>query len=110
MAVAFVTQGELRSRLQGNSDFLILDVRSQFDYDRSSLKIMGAVRLPPDQVHLLSHQVPRDKEIIVYCCSSGEETGAQVARELRARGFGSVYPLAGGFRSWLSAGLELEPK
>lgn len=109
MAVAFVTRDELRSRLASNSDPMILDVRSQAEYDVSSLKIRGAARIPPDKVHLLSQNLPRDREIIVYC-SAQETAGVRIARELRAQGFDRVYPLAGGFKDWLSAGFELEPK
>ncbi len=110
MAVAFVTQEELCTRLRCGSDLLILDVRRRVDYDSSSLKIRGAVRLPPDEVKSESHQLPRDKEIIVYSHWEKEQTGQQVVQELRAQGFERAYPLIGGFQQWLSAGLEMEPK
>ena len=49
---------------------------------------------------------PHD-EVIVYCDCPNEASAAILAKQLRARGFGRVRPLAGGFHAWMTEGHEV---
>jgi rhodanese-related sulfurtransferase len=62
-------------------------------------------------LHAVDHHVkdlPRDREIIVYCTCPNEASAAQVAKILMNSGFTKVRPLHGGLEAWIAAGYEVE--
>ena len=46
---------------------LVVDVRSHGYYDRNASRIRGSVRLEPSLLRKAIHELPKDKEIYVYC-------------------------------------------
>ena len=76
--------------------FTILDVRQPNEYN--SGHIPGAKLIPlPDLTERLAEIDPR-KPAIVYCAVGGRSRVA--AQMLSGKGFGTVYNLSGGFKSW----------
>ena len=63
--VARITPEELRDRMDAGEDLYIVDVRSSLASDSSSLP--GAIRLSPEDLTVNWTQVPRDREIILFC-------------------------------------------
>ncbi len=57
---------EVRAML-GNPDVIIIDVRSEWDWLKSTTKIRGAIREEPALVDKWSTKYPKDKKIILYC-------------------------------------------
>jgi hypothetical protein len=62
-----MTVEQLKEKIAGNEPLTIIDVRSQGAYDASDSKIKGAIRIPPDEFDRRSTEVPKDKEIVLYC-------------------------------------------
>jgi len=62
-----ITVDELKEKLAKNEPVFIIDSRSQGSYESSDAKIKGAVRIPADEVEARLKEIPRDKEIAVYC-------------------------------------------
>jgi rhodanese-related sulfurtransferase len=60
---------ELAKRLAvtGRDDLLIVDVRSHGYYDPGAARIAGSVRIEPNQLLEEIEQLPKDKDIYVYC-------------------------------------------
>ena len=58
---------ELKEKLAKNEPVFIIDSRSQGSYDATENRIKGAVRIPLDEVESRLAEIPRDKEIVVYC-------------------------------------------
>ena len=58
---------ETLKEMSGNSDLVILDVRSAHSWESSNLKIQGAIRKNPDEVYAWAHNYRKDKTIILYC-------------------------------------------
>jgi 3-mercaptopyruvate sulfurtransferase SseA len=65
--IARITVDELKERLAKNASVFIIDSRSQGSYDGSEIKIKGAVRIPADEIESRLSEIPRDREIVVYC-------------------------------------------
>lgn len=61
-----ITKEEVKGKL-GNSDIIIIDVRSGRDWDDSQLKIKGAVREDPRKVSAWIDKYSRDKTLVFYC-------------------------------------------
>ena len=77
------------------SPALLLDVRR--DDERASGFIPGSIHIPLDQLRARLGELPRDREIVVYC-ESGQRS-YYAARILSQRGF-RVRNLTGSYRTW----------
>jgi membrane protein DedA with SNARE-associated domain len=63
--IARISPEELRDRLDAGEDLFIVDLRSQVPEDVSL--IPGATRISPEELNARSHEIPRDREIILFC-------------------------------------------
>jgi rhodanese-related sulfurtransferase len=61
-----VSKDYLKAKL-GSPDLVLVDVRSKNDWENSSDKITGAVRMDPKAVDTWLETLPKDREIILYC-------------------------------------------
>jgi membrane protein DedA with SNARE-associated domain len=86
----------------------IFDARSHGYYDQDTTRIAGSRRLEPNSLDQGELELPRDREIILYCTCAREATSGGVARVLAERGY-KVSVIQGGLRAWKKAGLPLEP-
>ena len=57
---------ELKSRL-GDKDTVVIDVRTEYAWERSDSKIKGAVRENPEDVASWAKKYGKDKTIVLYC-------------------------------------------
>ena len=62
-----ITVDELKEKIAKHEPVTIIDSRSQGSYDSTTTKIKGAIRIPLDEVQARLKDIPRDKEIVVYC-------------------------------------------
>jgi rhodanese-related sulfurtransferase len=51
----------------GNPDLILLDVRTEKEWGESDRKIVGAVRVDPDDVSSWAGEYTEDQKIILYC-------------------------------------------
>lgn len=65
LAVARITPMELQQQLVAGQEMFIVDLRSGIA--KESTLIPGAVRISPDELAARSQEIPRDREIILYC-------------------------------------------
>lgn len=63
--VARITPEELRDRLDAGEELFIVDLRSGLAEDGSP--IAGAARIPPEELSTRSHEIPRDRDIVLFC-------------------------------------------
>jgi len=62
-----MTKEELKPLL-GNPDVIVLDVRLEGEWDRSGLKIHGAVRENPEKDYRTwGSKYPKEKTLVFYC-------------------------------------------
>jgi rhodanese-related sulfurtransferase len=100
-----------RARQEAGEVAIVLDVRGPRDWEQSSAKISGALRAYPEI--RIDPRWPKDRLILVFCAwpqGATEVTSAQVALQLRERGFKEAYALLDGFDAWQTAGFPVEPK
>ena len=46
---------------------VVVDLRNQFTLDEDSVQIPGALRLTPEELEMRHEEIPRDRDIILYC-------------------------------------------
>lgn len=68
LRMARITPEELRRRLDaGDGDLVVIDTRSMLDVQRVPYVIPGAIRIDADEVDRRHAEMPRDREIVLYC-------------------------------------------
>jgi membrane protein DedA with SNARE-associated domain len=67
LRIARIGQEELQRRLESGEPILIVDLRSTLDVAAAPVVIPGAIRIPPDELERRHHEIPRDREVILYC-------------------------------------------
>jgi len=100
--MARISVPELQQLIDGGAEPLVLDVRPLAQREASGW-IPGAVLAS----HVRELELAPQHEVIVYCDCPNEASAAQLARELKQRGFKRVRPLAGGFEAWQAHGLPV---
>jgi rhodanese-related sulfurtransferase len=53
-----------------------------------------------DEVEHRQQEIPRDRDIILYCSCPNEVSSARIALLLQRKGFSRVRPLLGGIDAW----------
>src|SRR5262249_22433082 len=87
---------------------VILDLRSSAALEEDPLLIQGAIHVSMDDIEKRSLEIPRDRDVIVYCSCPNEVTSARVALLLHRKGFTRVRPLLGGIDAWRQQNYPLD--
>jgi membrane protein DedA with SNARE-associated domain/rhodanese-related sulfurtransferase len=106
--MARVTPGEVYRRLNEEGGLLIADVRTAANRTADPRKIPGAIAFDPAAAEETLKDLPRDRDIVLYCNCPNDASAARVAKLLMDRGFKKVRPLAGGLDGWVLAGYGVE--
>jgi len=96
-----VNSQEAKYMIDSNDKLIVVDVRELFEYcDATAGHIPGALNYPLSSGVLQERyeELPRDGEILVYCCSGGRSHVA--SNFLDANDFLYVYDMEGGFLAW----------
>ncbi|MCI8819754.1 MAG: rhodanese-like domain-containing protein [Oscillibacter sp.] len=94
-----ITGEEAKARLDANEDAILLDVRTQEEYDGGH--ITGAVCLPNEDIQPdLPLPFEKDAEILVYCRSG--RRSAEAAKKLTDMGYTNVSDF-GSIQNWPEA-------
>ena len=103
-----VSVGEVKSRLDRNEQFLLVDVREESEFAADHL---------PNAIHLGKGVIERDIEtrvpdpatpMVLYC--GGGFRSALAADNLHKMGYTRVLSMAGGIRGWRERGFPLTSK
>jgi membrane protein DedA with SNARE-associated domain/rhodanese-related sulfurtransferase len=104
LRMARISVDELHRLMDAGETPLVVDVRSPIARSMEPRHIPGAVHLPMHGFEGHIKELPRDREIILYCSCPNEASAAQVAKLLIDAGFVRVRPLSGGLEAWIAAG------
>ena len=67
LRVARITPEELKERLDRGEEIVIVDLRHPLDVDSEPHHIPGALHLSPDDLDARHMEIPRDRDIVLYC-------------------------------------------
>ena len=95
--VRFVTWEDIDT--SDSSKQMLLDVRTPAEFSTGSMP--GAVNIPLANLRRRLDELPRDKQIVVFCRVGLIAYNA--ARVLQAHGFTNHYNLSGGYETWHAA-------
>jgi rhodanese-related sulfurtransferase len=110
LRVARITVDELRQKQEAGENPLILDLRASTELDQDPSVIRGALYMNINEIEHRQQEIPRDREIILYCSCPNEAGSAQIALLLRRKGILRVRPLLGGIDAWRERHYPMEPR
>ncbi|HET9694739.1 MAG TPA: rhodanese-like domain-containing protein [Steroidobacteraceae bacterium] len=100
-----MTQDQLLEHQSKHPDHLfVLDVRTPQEYAEGH--VPGAVNVPHDQLASRLAEVPKDKDVVLYC-RSGRRAGL-AADLLKANGYTRLSHLEGDMQAWVEKGRPVE--
>jgi membrane protein DedA with SNARE-associated domain len=67
MRVARITPGELKRRMDAGEDLMIVDLRLTQELEEGKVTLPGALRMSPDELESRHDEIPRGREIVLYC-------------------------------------------
>lgn len=103
-----LTPQDLMDKLRQGEPLVIVDLRSRAEFEANPQKLPGAIRMALEELQKRAAEIPRDRDVILYCTCPNEATSARVALLLRSQGVKRVRPLAGGYDAWRSLQFPLE--
>lgn len=86
-----------------SSDTIKIDVRTRDEYSLGS--IPGFINIPVDELRDHLAELPKDKKIVVTCAVGLR--GYLAYRILTQNGFGDVWNLSGGYKTWSAASTKV---
>jgi membrane protein DedA with SNARE-associated domain/rhodanese-related sulfurtransferase len=104
LRMARIGVADLYELIQAGAAPLIIDVRSITARELEPRWIPGALHVPLEDVARQIKELPRDRDVILYCTCPSEASAARVAKILMNHGFKRVRPLLGGLDAWVAAG------
>lgn len=110
LRMARITVDELHKKQEAGEQPLILDLRSPVELDQDAALIRGAVHMTMEELQLRHQEIPRDRDIILYCSCPNEVSSARVALQLHRQGILRVRPLLGGIDAWRERNYPTEPR
>src|SRR5215813_6842121 len=78
------------------------------DHVAAPYTIPGARRISPEELEQRHHDIPRDRDVILFCACPNEATAAKTALMLKRKGITRVRPLLGGIDAWRELAYPLE--
>lgn len=96
---------DLKLKLQ---DVTLIDVRRKADFDADTSKLPNATWHDPEQIETWSAQLPKGKEVVLYCVRGGGVSNS-VLDNLRGKGIAARF-IEGGIVAWKEAGGEVVPQ
>jgi adenylyltransferase/sulfurtransferase len=95
-----ISATDAKARLDGGWSPFVLDVRGAHEAEIVALGFSDRIQ-PHGQVAAIVDELPRDRDILVYCKLGGRS--ARACAVLRAAGFSRLHSLEGGITGWAAA-------
>lgn len=108
LRTARISADELFQKLEAGETPVILDLRSKSEVARDPACIRGARHVLIDDFSAWQQEIPRDRDIVVYCSCPNEATAARIALQLQRSGITRVRPLLGGLDGWRGHNYPIE--
>lgn len=99
---------ELKKLLDACQPVYIVDLRHPLELLADPFTLPGALHFSPDTLTARNHEIPRDRDVVLYCTCPSEATAAKTALTLQRLGIERVRPLRGGFDEWKRLGFPLD--
>ena len=98
-----VSVSEAWDLIQNEPEMVILDVRTQSEYEEAHIE--GAINIPVEEIADRLNELSANDVILVYC-RTGNRSGTAVGI-MEENGFSKIYHMHEGISTWISEGLPV---
>lgn len=67
LRIARITAEELKQKMDNGEEVVVVDLRHKIDFEAEPETIPGAMHVPPEELEHRHEEIPRDRELILYC-------------------------------------------
>jgi hypothetical protein len=67
LRIARITAAELKQKMDNGEEVVVVDLRHKIDFEAEPETIPGALHVPPEDLESRHEEIPRDRELILYC-------------------------------------------
>ncbi len=99
---------ELKRRLDAGEKVYIVDLRHPLELIPDPFTLPGALHISPEALAARHEEIPRDRDVVLFCTCPSEATAAKTAMALYKLGIERVRPLRGGYDEWKRLGYPLD--
>ena len=108
LAAARLEPAELKRQLDEGQPVFIVDLRHPLEFLPDPFTLPGATHFSPEALQSRHSEIPRDRDVVLFCTCPSEATAAKTAMALYKLGIDRVRPLRGGYDEWKRLGFPLE--
>lgn len=108
LAAARMEPEELKGLLDAGEAVYIVDLRHPLELVPEPYTLPGALLFAPERLTERQLEIPRDRDVVLFCTCPSEATAARTAMQLHRLGIERVRPLRGGYDAWKALGFPLE--
>jgi membrane protein DedA with SNARE-associated domain/rhodanese-related sulfurtransferase len=108
LAAARLEPEELKRQLDEGELVFIVDLRHPLELLPDPYTLPGALHFSPESLAARHNEIPRDRDVVLFCTCPSEATAAKTAMTLHKLGIERVRPLRGGYDEWKRLGFPLE--
>ena len=99
---------ELKRQLDAGEQVYIVDLRHPLELLPDPHTLPGALLFSPETLAARHLEIPRDRDIVLFCTCPSEATAAKTAMTLHKLGIERVRPLRGGYDEWKRLGFPMD--
>jgi membrane protein DedA with SNARE-associated domain/rhodanese-related sulfurtransferase len=99
---------DLMRQLEAGLAAYIVDLRHPLELLADPFTLPGALHFSPDALASRHLEIPRDRDVVLFCTCPSEATAAKTAMTLHKLGIDRVRPLRGGYDEWKRLGFPLD--
>jgi membrane protein DedA with SNARE-associated domain/rhodanese-related sulfurtransferase len=108
LAAARMEPEELKRLLDLGEAVYIVDLRHPLELVPEPFTLPGALLFAPERLAERQWEIPRDRDVVLFCTCPSEATAARTAMQLHRLGIERVRPLRGGYGAWKALGFPVE--
>ena len=99
---------DLKAQLDAGEQVYIVDLRHPLELVAEPFTLPSALHFSPDALAARHGEIPRDRDVVLFCTCPSEATAAKTAMTLHKLGIERVRPLRGGYDEWKRLGFPLD--
>jgi rhodanese-related sulfurtransferase len=67
LRIARITPEELLAKLETREEIVVVDLRHSLEFEADGVSVPGAIRFSPDELDGRHQEIPRDRDVVLYC-------------------------------------------
>jgi membrane protein DedA with SNARE-associated domain/rhodanese-related sulfurtransferase len=107
LSAARMEPQDLKRLLDDGQPVYIVDLRHPLELVPEPFTLPGALLFAPERLTERHLEIPRDRDVVLFCTCPSEATAVKTAMQLYKLGIERVRPLRGGYDAWKQLGFPL---